>query len=72
MYRFKKEKYIELLDGRTVEWLAGKLGYTATTLYLIFNGHNLCKYAFALAIVKVLNNDNEVSDFFDKIDDKGE
>lgn len=67
MYKFKKERYIEMLDGRTVEWLANKLGYSATTLYLLFNRHNSCKYAFALAIVKALNNDYEVEDYFEKV-----
>lgn len=68
MYKFKKEKYMELLDGRTVEWLAGQLGYTTTTLYLIFNGHKNCKKALAIAIVKTLNNDYIVDDFFDYIE----
>lgn len=69
MYRFKKEKYLELLDGRTCEWLASKIGYTNVTLSYIFNGHKTCKYALALAIVKTMNNDYEIDDFFEKIDE---
>lgn len=66
-YRFKKEKYIDLLDGRTVEWLSNQTGYTPTTLYLIFNGHKDVKRALALAIVKTFNNNHEVEDFFDRV-----
>lgn len=67
MYKFKTEKYMELLNGRTVEWLSGQLGYTATTLYLIFNGHKTCKKALAFAIVKTLDNNNEILDFFELV-----
>ena len=67
MYKFKIEKYIELLNGKTVEWLANELGYTSTTFYLIFNGHKYVKKALALAIVKELDNDNEVEEYFEKI-----
>ena len=68
MYRFKKEKYLELLDGRTADWLANQIGYTNTTLSLIFNGHKNCKKVLALAIVKTLNNDYEIEDFFEYIE----
>ena len=65
MYKFKKDKYMELLDGHTVEWLSKKIGYSATTLYLIFNCRKNVKKAFAIAIVKTLSNDYEVEDFFE-------
>ena len=67
MYKFKEEKYKELLNGRSVEWLSQELGYNVTTLYLIFNGHKHCKKALAFAIVKALNIENEVDDYFEKI-----
>lgn len=67
MYKFKIEKYIELLNGRTVEWLSNELGYSSTTFYLILNGHKNCKKALAFAIVKTLDINNEVDDYFDKI-----
>lgn len=70
MYQFKRERYLELLDGRTVEWLSSQIGYTSTTLYLIFNGHKNCKKALAIAIVKTFNNNYEVEDFFEYV--KGE
>lgn len=68
MYLFKTEKYLELLDGRTADWLANQLGYSATTLSLIFNARKTCKKALAIAIVKTLNNNYEVNDFFEYIE----
>ena len=68
MYKFKTEKYLELLDGRTVEWLAKQVGYTSVSLYYLFNGQRTCKKALAIAIVKTLNNKYKVEDFFDKIE----
>jgi hypothetical protein len=67
MYIFKKDRYIELLNGKTVEWLSKELGYSATTLYLIFNGHKSCKKALAIAIVKTLDINNEVEEYFEEI-----
>ena len=67
LYKFKTERYKELLNGRSVEWLSQELGYNVTTLYLIFNGHKSCKKALAFAIVKALDINNEVGDYFEKI-----
>ena len=73
MYRFKKEKYLELLDGRTVEWLSKQVGYTNVTLYYIFNNHKNCKKALAIAIVKTLDINKKVEDYFDYVNnDEGE
>lgn len=68
LYKFKKETYEKLMDGRKCEWLADEIGYNNCTLSLIFNGHKLCKKALALAIVKTMNNDYTVEEFFEKID----
>lgn len=68
MYKFKTEKYLELLDGRTVEWLAKQIGYTNVSLYNLFNGHSTCKKPLAYTIVKILNDKNEIEDFFDYIE----
>ena len=70
MYRFRKEKYMELLNGRTVEWLSKQIDYTPTTLYNIFNGHKDCKKILAMAIVDTLS-DYDVEYFFEYIE-KGE
>lgn len=71
MYRFKKEKYDELMNGRMSLWLAEQLGYNVSTLSRIFNGRP-CKRALAIAIVKTMDSIRDVEYFFDKIDDKGE
>ena len=70
MYYFKKDKYMEMLDGRTVEWLARQIGYNNMTLYAIFNGRRGCKRGLALGIVKTLNDDYRVDDYFYEIDNK--
>ena len=64
MYIFKKDKYMELLDGRTVEWLSKELGYTNMSLYALFNGRRTCKKAMAIAICSVLGKDN-IDDYFE-------
>lgn len=67
MYLFKTEKYKELLNGKTVEWLANEVGYTNTMLYLIFNGHKPCKKALAFMIVKTLDINNNLEDYFNRV-----
>jgi hypothetical protein len=67
MYKFKKEKYFDLLDGRTVEWLSREVGYSSTMLYLIFNGHKNCKKALAIAIVTTLDKDSNIEEYFEEI-----
>jgi hypothetical protein len=67
MYLFKKEKYLKLLNGRTVEWLSKEVGYSSTMLYLIFNGHKSCKKALAIAIVKILDDANDMEEYFEEI-----
>lgn len=57
MYYFRVEKYIDLLDGRTVEWLSKQIGYTNMSLYALFNGRRGCKKALGLAICSVLEKD---------------
>ena len=67
MYKFKTEKYVKLLDGRTVEWLSKEVGYSSTMLYLIFNGHKSCKKALAIAIIKILDSDSDIEEYFEEI-----
>lgn len=71
MYRFKKEKYYELLDGRKEIWLAEKLGYSIQMLSYIFNNKRDCRKMVAYAIVKALHPECEIDDFFEYIE-KGE
>lgn len=69
MYDFKTEKYIELLDGRTVEWLSKELGYSNMSLYALFNGRRHCKKALAIAICSILGK-SDINEYFIEI--KGE
>lgn len=68
MYRFKKEKYTEFLGEKTVVWLSKKLDYTTPMLYNIFNNNIDCRFIIAFAIVKMVNINYEVEDFFDYIE----
>lgn len=68
MYMFKTERYLELLDGRTVEWLSHEIGYSNMSLYALFNGRRACKKALAIAICAVLGKDS-VYDYFYAYDD---
>ena len=69
MYKFKIEKKEELLDGRTVTFLAKeKLFITNSYLNAILNGTRGCSRTLAMNIVKLVNN-AELEDFFNK---KGE
>ena len=43
MYKFRIEKYVDLMGGRTVEWLSNEVGYTNMSLYALFNGRRACK-----------------------------
>lgn len=67
MYEFRKDKYIELLDGRTVEWLSKELGYSNMSLYALFNGRRTCKPAMAIAICSVLGKEN-INDYFKMVE----
>ena len=68
MYKFNKKKNIQLLKGRKEERSSKQINYTSVTLYNIFNGHKTCKKVLALAIVKTLNNDYEIEDFFEIVE----
>lgn len=68
LYRFKKEKYTELLGDKTVVWLSKQLDYTVPMLYNIFNNNINCRKIVALAIVKTMSNSYEIEDFFDYIE----
>lgn len=71
MYIFKCEKYKDLLNGRSIEWLSEQTKYNRVTLSNILNGKIHCKKIIAIAIVKTLDSNNLVEDFFEYIE-KGE
>ena len=68
LYYFKIGKLRELLGEKSIVWLSRKLDYTAPMLYNIFN-HNIgCRKIIAQAIVKTMNADYKIEDFFDYIE----
>lgn len=71
MYRFKKEKYKELFDGHKILWLSEKIGYSIQMLSYIFNNKKDCRKIVAYSIVKALQPECEIEDFFEYIE-KGE
>lgn len=68
LYYFKKDKQEELLGEKTVVWLSKKLDYTAPMLYNIFNNNIGCRKIIAQAIVKTMNPEYKIEDFFEKIE----
>ena len=71
MYRFKQERYSELLDGHKISWLSEQIGYSIQMLSYIFNNKKDCRKMVAYAIVKALKPECEIEDFFEYIE-KGE
>lgn len=70
MYKFKKDKFSDLMGDKTVVWLSKKLQYTAPMLYNIFHNNINCRFVIAFAIVKMMNVEYEVEDFFDYVEEE--
>lgn len=64
MYRFKREKYDEIISKFKIKGLADTIGVTNTYLSLILNGKNDCKKTVAYCISKAINNEAEIEDYF--------
>ena len=70
MYYFRYEKRDELLKGKTVEWLSRELDYTMPMLYNIFNNNIGCRKIIAFAIVKMVDLNYSIDDFFEYKDEE--
>lgn len=70
MYHFRKEKLKELLGDNTIIWLSKELDYTPQMLYNIFNDNIGCRKIIAQAIVKTMDHNFNIEDFFDYIERK--
>ena len=68
MYLFDKTKKAKALSGRTIVYVARKIGMTAPFLTQILNGTRTCSRPFAYAITKCLCQDAEVNDYFKRVD----
>jgi plasmid maintenance system antidote protein VapI len=68
MYRFIKEKKKELLDGRTIGYIAKQCGLNYVTLTNILNGRTTTKKGTAYIITKIYNAEKEIADYFTRED----
>lgn len=64
MYIFNKDKRDEILDGRKINYIAEKIGITPQFLSQILNGKRTCSKTVAYCVVKCLDNEKEVEDYF--------
>lgn len=68
MYLFDETKKAEALGGRTIVFIAKKIGMTAPFLTQILKGTRTCSKPFAYAITKCLCPEAEINDYFTRID----
>lgn len=67
MYWFKKTEKAKILQGRTITYVANKIGITNTFLTSVLNGNRSCSKTIAYCIVKCLCQDAEIEDYFDVV-----
>ena len=66
MYLFNKTEKANILSGRTITYVANKIGVTPTFLTSVFNGKRTCSKTVAYCIVKCLCQEAEIEDYFVK------
>lgn len=64
MYIFNKLEKAKLLSGRTITYVANKIGVTGAFLTSILNGKRGCSKTVAYCIVKCLCQEAEIEDYF--------
>ena len=64
MYSFKKDKLDEILNNYKIKGMSEKIGITRTYLSLILNNKKDCKKTVAYCIVKAIDNNAEIEDYF--------
>lgn len=64
MYKFKTEKYKEIIEKYKINGIADKIGITPTYLSLILNNKKECKKTVAYCIVKAIDSNAEINDYF--------
>lgn len=67
MYYFNETKKAKILSGRTITYVAKKIGVTNTFLTSVLNGKRACSKTVAYCIVKCLCYEAEIEDYFEKI-----
>lgn len=68
MYLFKKEKKTELMNGKKIKVVAEEIGITKEFLSRILGRKKKCSKLVAYCIVKRLNEDAEIYDYFDYVE----
>ena len=63
-----KENVIVDLKGKTQRKVAEKIGITEQTLSKILNRKMPCSKMIAYCIVKTNNNENEIEDYFERVE----
>lgn len=67
MYTFKKELKEELLDGRTITFVAQRIAVSVGFLTNVLNGKSNCSKLLALAILGATKRQNvEIKTFFEE------
>lgn len=64
MYLFKKELKKQLLQGRTIKYVASKIGITSAFLSSVLCGNRTCSKLTAYCITKYFGENYEVNDLF--------
>ena len=67
MYLFKKEKKKELLNGMKIKTVAEQIGITKEFLSRVLCRKKKCSKLVAYCVVKYLDNDAEILDYFDYV-----
>lgn len=65
MYIFNKTEKTNILSGRTITYVANKIGVTPTFLTSVLNGKRTCSKTVAYCIVKCLCQEAEIEDYFE-------
>lgn len=66
MWRFRIELKEQLLDGRTMTYIANKVGLSVTTIISILNAKVTTRKLTALCIIKSCNPEAEINEYFIK------
>ena len=67
MYIFKIEKKEELLSGRTIKYVASKVGISVDHLSKLLKRKHRCSKAVAYCLTKLSNEEYELDYFFERI-----
>lgn len=71
MFKFKETEKAKILSGRTITYVANKIGVTREFLTSVLNGKRTCSKPIAYCVVKCLCQEAEIEDYFEAIK-KGE